>query len=161
MPEVMRPVENVGEEMGGMTMGEKLILAALLAMFGLCALQDWRRREISVAVVVFFGVLGLGLGIAALERTVWEILLGMLPGGILAALSWGSRGQIGMGDGCLILAAGCYLGFWKILGVFLIASLLTGMAGAVHLLFFGGKRSDRLPFAPFLLAAYVFWLTMA
>ena len=141
-------------------MSEKLMLAVLLIMFGLCALQDWRRREISVAVVAVFGALGLALGIAVTERTIWEILFGMLPGGVLAALSWGSRGQIGMGDGCLILAAGCYLGFWKTLGVFLMASLLTGMAGAALLLFFGGKKSDRLPFAPFLLVAYVFWLAM-
>ena len=65
-----------------------------------------------------------------------------------------------MGDGWLILAAGCYLGFWSVLGVFLLASILAGVAGTMMLLFFGGRKSDRLPFAPFVLVSYVFMLAM-
>ena len=143
-----------------MRMSEKLMLTFLLAMLGICAFQDWRRREVSVTVLVLFGSIGLLFGVAVAQEPVAGLLSGMFPGGMLLALAWGSRGQIGMGDGWLILAAGCYLGFWSVLGVFLLASILAGVAGAMMLLFFGGKKSDRLPFAPFVLVGYVFMLAM-
>lgn len=143
-----------------MRMSEKLMLTFLLAMLGICAFQDWRRREVSVTVLVLFGSIGLLFGVAVAQEPVAGLLSGMFPGGMLLTLAWGSRGQIGMGDGWLILAAGCYLGFWSVLGVFLLASILAGVAGAMMLLFFGGKKSDRLPFAPFVLVSYVFMLAM-
>lgn len=139
-------------------MTEKLMLAAPLAMFGICAVQDWRRKEISAAVVVLFGAFGFGLSVFADGRSFMQVFAGMVPGAVLAALSEASRGQIGMGDGFLILAAGCYFGFWEICGIFFLGSLLAGLTGIFLLLFLGRKRNDRLPFAPFVLFSYILWL---
>ena len=51
-------------------MSEKLMLTFLLAMLGICAFQDWRRREVSVTVLVLFGSIGLLFGVAVAQEPV-------------------------------------------------------------------------------------------
>ncbi len=118
-------------------------------MLGICAFQDWRRREVSVTVLVLFGSIGLLFGVAVAQEPVAGLLSGMFPGGMLLALAWGSRGQIGMGDGWLILAAGCYLGFWSVLGVF-SPGQYTGGSGGGHdaFSFSEGRKVTGCPLRP-------------
>ena len=92
-------------------------------------------------LVLFRGSIGLLFGVAVAQEPVAGLLSGMFPGGMLLALAWGSRGQIGMGDGWLILAAGCYLGFWSVLGVFLLGQYTGGSGGGHDALFFRRKKS--------------------
>lgn len=65
------------------------------------------------------------------------------------------QGEIGFGDGLLILAMGSVLKSGELLGVLSAALLLCGIYSGLQLLVFKKKRDTEIPFAPFLLVGYL------
>lgn len=151
-------------------MTERFVLITLL---GLNAARDLSRREILLIPTAAAAAAGVLWNVPGGHLSAASVLIGMLPGGFLLILSRLSGGQIGFGDGILILACGCWLGFPKILSV-VCAGFFLASAGAVVLLAVrrirqpekgraGGKQRERgasksisVPFAPYLFAAYLF-----
>lgn len=72
-----------------------------------------------------------------------------------AVISVLTRGEIGFGDGLLILAMGSVLKSGELLGVLCAALLLCGIYSGLQLLVFKKKRDTEIPFAPFLLVGYL------
>ena len=84
----------------------------MLLLFSLlCAVQDIRKRSISVSLYVIFGIAGVLL-CYLMERQPGSILTAMIPGSLLMILSFASRGSIGTGDALwfIVAAAYCELG---------------------------------------------------
>ena len=79
----------------------------------------------------------------------------MGAGTIAAVISVLTRGEIGFGDGLLILAMGSVLKSGELLGVLCAALLLCGIYSGLQLLVFKKKRETEIPFAPFLLVGYL------
>lgn len=132
--------------------------AGLLSMLGICSYEDIKTKKIGVVVVLMFAIFGvinrLVLGIPDIKGMVG----GMLLGGALFLAGLLFKGSLGNGDALMVMVSGIYLGFWNNLLLLWIASLLVGIAGV--LLIIAGKRNKEIPFAPFLLAAYLLLLLL-
>ncbi len=139
-----------------MEQGTQGVLQGLVGLFLICnAWQDWRKREILPASLWVFGGAGL-----ALQRIWggqgWQSLAGgVFVGVMLLFCALVTRGNIGMGDGLLLCITGLYLGFEKNLTLALGGLLLCGCCSAILLLTGRVNKKTGIPFAPFLLGAYL------
>lgn len=115
---------------------------------------DIRKKEICFPALCVFLTGGI----------LWRILQGQFwPDGIFSlgigiavlVISIISVGEIGFGDGLLILAMGSVLKFKNLAGVLCFALLLCGICSGFQLLVLKKERNREIPFAPFLLAGYL------
>ena len=77
---------------------------------------------------------------------------------VLLLAAWVSREEIGYGDGAMLMASGIFLGFWRNVELFLTALMLIVPAALFGLIVKHRRKDYRMPFLPFLFAAYVFQL---
>lgn len=129
-----------------------------LGMLGLSAYKDYRNKKVSLYCVLLQGIVGVILHILFQERSLADILAGMGIGAVVLIMSWVSGGKIGLGDGMILVISGIFLGFWKNLELFMVALLFSGMWALFLLTVKKKGRNYRMPFLPFLLAAYLFML---
>lgn len=134
----------------------------LLGMLGICGIEDFRLKKISIVVINVFAILGVILHIVYKRITWQEMLGGVLIGAILLLIAFCSKQKIGYGDGALFIATGIYLGFWNNLILLWISSILVAVFGVIK--YFYNKRKGMktknitLPFAPFVLVVYIIML---
>ena len=84
----------------------------LLGTLGVHSFEDVKRREITVTLTLFSGIVGILLHLLLHRQSIYEMLAGALLGVFLLAFSYVSGGKIGMGDGAVFMLTGLYLG-WK------------------------------------------------
>jgi len=125
-----------------------LILLLIIASF-----KDIKTRTIPNRFVLYGLVAGMILVISGSTMpTVFDSFMGFLAGGgILLAISYVSKGGIGMGDVKLMACTGLYLGLGRVLGCMVIAIIFSGAFAAVMLITSGYDRKTAIPFAPFIL----------
>lgn len=132
----------------------------LLGALGVHSVEDIRRRKITVNVSLFFAMVAILLHLVFQNETIYQMLLGMLPGIAVLLLSVLTGGKIGMGDGVVMMLAGLYLGFYQALLLLFLAFFLAGIFGWYLLTVCRWNRNKRLPFVPFLFVSYLlllFW----
>ena len=125
--------------------------------------SDIRKKEISVTRSVLCGVIAIllrtGMGMSGLQAgTVQFLLTAILPGGVLLLIGQITRQEVGYGDGILLLVCGLCLGGKETIFLFVSGLFLMFPISLVLLLSGHTDRRAELPFAPFLLASYLFWL---
>ena len=125
--------------------------------------SDIRKKEISVTRSVLCGVIAFllrtGMEMSGLQAgTVQFLLTAILPGGVLLLIGKITRQEIGYGDGILLLVCGLCLGGKETIFLFVSGLFLMFPISLVLLLSGHTDRRAELPFAPFLLASYLFWL---
>ena len=126
----------------------------MTVFLGINTWTDIRKKEICFPVLSVF--LAGGILWRIWEGTFWaDGLISMGAGTIAAVISVLTRGEIGFGDGLLILAMGSVLKSGELLGVLCAALLLCGIYSGLQLLVFKKKRDTEIPFAPFLLVGYL------
>lgn len=84
---------------------------------------------------------------------------GAAAGAVFLIISRVTREGVGYGDSLGILGLGIYVGLWGLLEILAGAFFLLALCAVVVL---AGKKMSRkctLPFYPFLLAAYIMWIT--
>ncbi len=122
-------------------------------VLGIFAWQDLRERQLPLIGLGAALTAGLGYRLAG----GWEQLLSLpgclLPGVAVLGFSRLTRGAIGSGDGGILLAVGCFLGGWAAFQLFWGGLVLASLGAAVCFLR-GNARGKRLPFVPFLWAAW-------
>jgi leader peptidase (prepilin peptidase)/N-methyltransferase len=79
-------------------------------------------------------------------------------GGLIAIISFITRGSIGMGDAKLFACIGIFLGLHMTLGILIVATILSGLIGLYLLIFKKADRKTLLPFAPYIFAATIFMM---
>ena len=82
----------------------------LLGMLGWYAIEDVKKHSVTVSYLVLFGVLGVALQIFGQTVAIRSMGLGVAVGLGMLALSWVTRGSIGMGDGWIFCVTGIFLG---------------------------------------------------
>lgn len=127
----------------------------LLGTLGLHSMEDIRQKQITVTITLFSGILGVLLHLFFQNKSIYEMLAGMLPGIFILGVSFLTRGGIGVGDGMVFMLTGLYLGLAENLLLMLFSFLLAAAAGLFLLAAQREGRKERLPFVPFLLLAYV------
>jgi Flp pilus assembly protein protease CpaA len=133
-------------------------IISLVGMLGICSAEDVIRRQIHLVLIAGFGVVGVLLHLYYGTHSTVDILGGMGVGVVLYLISLFSHEKIGKGDAFLMTTTGIYLGFWDNLTILWLGSLLTGIAGVILYVIFKKKPTYRIPFVPFLLAAYLLLL---
>ena len=103
---------------------------------------------------LLFCLVGLLWTVAA-DRAVAAAVVGMVVGAGLFGLSLLTREAIGSGDALLLLVTGSFLGGrWNVL-LLLAAWTVAGIWSGFLLVFHKAGKQSRIPFAPFLLLAYM------
>lgn len=122
------------------------------------AVQDMKRKEVSIWLLGIFGVLGIPVtllngagGTAALPGALGGAAVGLL----VILMSRLTEGAIGMGDGLLLTVTGIYLGFQENLFLFLCGAFLAAALSVVLLILKKVTRKTSCPFIPFLFAGYL------
>lgn len=127
----------------------------LLGMLGLYAVEDIRKKRISVRYLWIFGAAGIAINLFQRSISVPDMLLGAAVGAALVAVSLLTRGSIGLGDGFLLMTAGVFLGGSSVLELLFISLLYAALVSLGMLAFRRWKRKREIPFVPFLLLGYL------
>lgn len=115
---------------------------------------DIRKREISIPVTLLFGLAG-GVYSVRSGRTMTDYLIPLGIGILILGGSVLTRGQVGMGDGWMLLALGCMLRMECYIQMACIGMLLAAAYSGVLMLVFRKNRKTEIPLVPFLLLGYV------
>ena len=118
------------------------------------SLLDIRKREISIPVTLMFVLAGVAYSIKT-GRTMTDYLIPAAIGIFILACSILTRGQVGMGDGWLLMALGCMMRMESYIQMACIGMLLAAACSGVLLLVFRKSRKTEIPLVPFLLLGYV------
>ena len=115
---------------------------------------DIRKREISIPVTLLFGLAGVVYSVRT-GRTTTDYLIPLGIGILILGGSVLTRGQVGMGDGWMLLALGCMLRMECYIQMACIGMLLAAAYSGVLMLVFRKNRKTEIPLVPFLLLGYV------
>lgn len=115
---------------------------------------DIRKREISIPVTLLFGLAGVVYSVRT-GRTMTDYLIPLGIGILILGGSVLTRGQVGMGDGWMLLALGCMLRMECYIQMACIGMLLAAAYSGVLMLVFRKNRKTEIPLVPFLLLGYV------
>lgn len=125
-----------------------------LMLLGINAWTDWKRKQIFLPAVFLYGVLGLGNSLWS-KREMWDLFMSLGVGCLFIGLSVLTKGDIGLGDGWILLALGTVLEMEEYLPMLCLGLLLAAFCAAVLLTVGKQKRNTEIPFVPFLLMGYV------
>ncbi len=120
------------------------VLAAL-------SIRDIKEKSIHLIPLGILGIFNTLL-VLFLGHSVGQILGGVIPGTFGVAVSLGTKGKLGLGDGLVLMAAGIFLGWEKVLAGWLIALILTSFTGIVLIIMKKACLKTALPFVPFIFA---------
>lgn len=137
---------------------DKMQKYMLLGLLGLCTWEDVRKREVTVIYILLFGIAGVVMHLFFPICSIYSVLWGGLLGVVMMIVSAVSRGNIGMGDGILLVVTGVYLGGSDNLELFLTGLLLAAVWSLGLFVFKKKRGNDEIAFIPFLLISYFIML---
>jgi leader peptidase (prepilin peptidase)/N-methyltransferase len=121
----------------------------------LCSYQDIRRKKINLLLILAGFIIIIVNSVFLRELTILNRMAGTIPGIILLALSYITRGQIGIGDGLIVIITGIGLGITQ--NTILLAYGLSGSAifSIILLTLRLANRKKTIPFVPFIFMGYL------
>lgn len=130
----------------------------LLGALSVAAYIDYKEKKVYLWVMLLLGSIGIVLHLFYQTPSLWDMLAGAGIGVAVMLLAALTRECIGVGDGVVLFVSGIFLGFQKNLELFLTALFLSGCAALFLLVIRRKGRGYRIPFVPFLAAAYLIQL---
>ena len=125
-----------------------------ICFLGISSLLDIKRREIPLTLTGIYGVCGLIMSIAE-KRNLYDYMIPLAFGVILIAISLLTKGDIGMGDGLILLAQGCMVSTNNYVKAVLLGLILAACWSLILLMIFRKDKKTEIPLIPFLLLGYV------
>lgn len=129
--------------------------AVMLLFLIVIAYRDWRTRRIPVVLLLILTILAVVFQFTIFHEEIERILGGVLIGLGLVIVSKRTKEAIGYGDSWLILILGIYVGSVKVLEIMVSAGFGASLFSVWKLYQSRWNKRIRIPFAPFLAAAYV------
>ena len=127
----------------------------VLALLVGCAICDWKWREIPLYLLIVMSVDVLILAIGCDGQSLGSRLGGALIGVLFFLIGKCTKEAIGYGDSWLMLALGVYLGAMRLLQLLFTASLAAGILSLFFLWKKRWKKTETIPFVPFLMVGYL------
>lgn len=128
-------------------------ITLLLCLF-VNAWTDAKRQQVCPVFLALTGTIGVLCGWIGGGMHAADFIADMLPGAGLILYGRLTKESVGYGDGMAFLTTGMFLGLWENLFLLLVASVLAAVYAAFCLLTGKVKRGDKIPFLPFVFAAY-------
>lgn len=126
----------------------------LLGWLAIWALEDIRKRSVSLKQILLVLILGVFWQLWREEFLTWVTVGGLVSGGLFWIFARLSAG-LGEGDALIIVCLGLYMGMWESLAV-VLAALFLSSAAALYLLLAKKKPSrTAIPFLPYLAAGFL------
>ncbi len=137
-----------------------MTLYLLLTAVFLCVLSvsDIRTKTIPGWSALLFCAAAGVLHLILSDLPVIQVLAGIAPVLILLLLSKVLSPSLGEGDGLAVMACGCALGSDREFAALTAALVFCGIISIILLLLKKVRRSDCLPFLPFLAASHLLML---
>lgn len=126
-----------------------------LAIFTYC---DVKNRRLQLWLIAVFAAIMIGLFVFGEKHDGFSLLIRLIPGLGLLTTAFVTKEAVGYGDGLVVLFCGLVLDIQVTISLVFVALILSAVASLVILVIKKGNRSTRLPFMPFLLAAWVMLL---
>lgn len=126
-----------------------------LLFLGLGTYFDVKSRELPLAFLTAFGLLGVACNIIWKYQSLKEVLIGCCIGGIFLVVGWLTKEAVGYGDGLSLVILGVFEGFSGMIPIVFGAFLLSGVYGLWRIIGLGEAASDTMPFFPFLFLALI------
>jgi len=124
--------------------------------------SDLENFLIPDSLIVFLAGVGLAMAIwnNELILSIMGALMGFLLMGGLSLITWLIYRKPGLGGGDVKLTAvlGLLVGIEGIFWVLSLAFVFGGLVGVLLIVFKIKNRNDVIPFGPFLISGYLFWL---
>lgn len=129
---------------------ELLKTCVLMTGLGMNSVLDIKIRKVSLKLMGVMFLLGCVFRI--MQGSFWGVpfCISLFPGLICLLLSWMTRGEIGAGDGCMLLVLGAFMDFWEVFSVFSVAISTVGIVALILMLRFHKGKKYEIPFIPFL-----------
>lgn len=127
-----------------------VMLGVMLLVF---SIEDIRKKSLCIYAVAAALIVML-LYSAFVNRDALNILLGMIPGAVLAVLSFFSDGKVGLGDAFVFGTVGVWCGLTVTLSILFVALLTCAVTGIVLMIMKKATRKTALPFVPFVFLGY-------
>ena len=121
----------------------------------ICAVTDLKTKEISMRILLIFGALGIVIYILESQNSVVEEIVGILVGIGVLIICRLTRGEIGAGDGFLIIVTGIFLGGMKNIELLMGGFLLAALWALILVIFRKVNWKKELPFVPFLFLSFI------
>lgn len=107
-----------------------------------------------IFILPCFSLFIFGIAYMGFQGVNWKFwIYGVFFSIVVCIFSIISSGQIGLGDGLILLALSPFLGK-RVISIFFSALFLCAMVGIIIFLYKGINRKMRLPLVPFMMAAY-------
>lgn len=129
-----------------------------MGILALAAYADWKEQEVPLRGLLLAGAGGFLLQLACGDTELADIVSGAAVGVLVLIAARVTGEAIGAGDGLILIVSGIFLGFWRVLWLFMTALFCSGAVALFLLVVKRKGRKYRLPFIPFLLAAYLLQL---
>lgn len=135
----------------------------LAGYLGVSTALDLAAKKVSVMLTGVFLAIGLTGNMAGLIQSgqirgeaVAELLLGLLPGLFLLAVSLVTGNQLGRGDALAFLVCGIFLGLYRTILLLMLSLFVTGVLGCFCILLRRVSYRTALPWMPFVFAGFLF-----
>lgn len=130
----------------------KIIIGLLLFI---STIKDIKSKSISLPLVIISCVCLILIMPFNNVITIKSAILGTLVGFFIILVSKLTKGQIGMGDGIILLATGLGLGVWDNIALLLFALFLSAICCFILLALRLVNLKMKIPFIPFLFISYI------
>lgn len=121
----------------------------------LCSIQDIKSKKIHLYLIAVGFVSSLLVSFLYHDAVLLERVAGAIPGLFLLALNPITRGQIGIGDGLIVVIMGICLGFTLTASILLLGLFVAAFYSAILLIFKKAGRKKTIPFVPFLFLGFL------
>lgn len=119
----------------------------------ICSFRDIRTKTIPTVLLV--GASCVTVIFCLSRQNIGSAVIGIAVGVFFCCISRYTDEAIGYGDSWLLMILGGYLGGMKILELSVLAFLFAGSFSLAGVVWRKWKRTERIPFVPFMAAAYV------
>lgn len=116
---------------------------------------DARTKEVSIRLLLLFGLLGVIFYVIGRPVSIQEELLGIAVGIVILGVCRLTGGKVGEGDGWLIIVTGIYLGLHRNIELLAGGLLLAAMWAVVLIVIKKAGKDREMPFIPFLFLSYL------
>ena len=127
---------------------------------GMLSVMDIRKKKLPLSWLIVGFIAG---GIAAFvqlwqgNNTIEDIVLAMIPGICYLFLSFIARGQVGSGDGLILIVMGLMIGRNGIWFVFVAGQLMISVWAMGLLAIKKVEKNKELPYVPFLFGGMILY----